>query len=257
MVVERSASGEFAGKVVMVTGAASGIGRAVAIAFAREGATLALCDQNAEGLAETVVQGCPDALTGVIDITDDAAVDGFVTSILARFGRLDCAANCAGIGATNDALADISIDAFDRMIAVNLKGVWLSMKRQIPAMIASGGGSIVNIASGAGLLGTPMAGAYVAAKHGVVGLTRAGALDYAARGIRVNAICPSFTRTPMAMSMIEEREGLDEALVNAVHPIGRMGEPHEQADAVLYLCSDRASYVTGTTLCVDGGYTAQ
>lgn len=257
MAGERNDSGEFACKVVMVTGAASGIGRAVALAFAREGAILALCDQNAAGLAQTVAQGCPDALTGVIDVSDDAEVGDFVARALARFGRLDCAANCAGIGATNHALADIAIDAFDRMIAINLKGVWLSMKHQIPAMIASGGGSIVNIASGAGLLGTPMAAAYVAAKHGVVGLTRAGALDYAAQGIRINAICPSFTRTPMAMGMIEDREGLDEAMVNAVHPLGRMGEPHEQADAVLYLSSDRATYVTGTTLCVDGGYTAQ
>lgn len=173
-----------------------------------------------------------------------------------RYGRLDYAANCAGIGSAAVATADHDQAVWERTLAINLTGVWLCMKHEIKQMLLQGGGKIVNIASGAGLVAVPFASAYVASKHGVVGLTRAAAIEYTRLGIRINAICPGYIRTPMSLRSIADTPGLTEEIAAAHMPIGRIGEPSEIADAVLWLCSDHASFVVGAALPIDGGYTA-
>ena len=248
---------EFEGKAVFVSGAAGGIGRSVALAFAREGARLAITDVNEKELnatAQTARNCGAEVITEVFDITKDAAVAAFIKRTVDKFGRLDCAVNNAGIRSEVLPLADFSEEAFDQVIAINLKSVWLCMKHEIHAMLKSGGGCIVNVASGAGIVTVPNNGSYVASKHGVVGLTKAGGIDYARQGIRINALCPGYTRTPMALGSIEDAEGLTLDGVAAALPMGRICEPEEQANAVLFLCSDRASYLIGHALVVDGGY---
>jgi NAD(P)-dependent dehydrogenase (short-subunit alcohol dehydrogenase family) len=248
------------GKAALITGAGGGIGRAAALAFAREGARVAAADLAADAAQETVARinangGQALALGG--DVASDAAVRDMVAAAVAAYGRLDCAFNNAGIAgwhveATGKKTAEWPEAAFDRMIAVNLKGVWLCMKHEIVQMLAQGGGAIVNTASIAGLAGLPNSSAYVAAKHGVVGLTKTAASEYAEAGIRVNAVCPGFIETPMTAPMGLERN----RLILSQTPAKRMGEPEEIAEMVVWLSSDRASYVTGAAYNVDGGWMA-
>lgn len=252
-------AGEFSGKVAIVTGASSGIGRATALAFAREGASVVVADRYEAGGQETVMmirdQGGA-AFHVTCDVSQDTEVAQLVDATVRTYGRLDYACNNAGIEGTQAPTADYPVDQWDRVLAVNLTGVWLCMKHEIPAMSAHGG-AIVNMASILGLVGFANAAAYTAAKHGVVGLTKVAAIEYATQGIRVNAICPAFIATPML-----EHAGITEgtemyAMIAGLHPIKRLGTPEEIAEAVVWLCSDKASFVTGHAMLVDGGYTAQ
>ncbi|WP_328224517.1 MULTISPECIES: glucose 1-dehydrogenase [unclassified Streptomyces] len=235
----------------------AGIGRAAALAFARAGASVAAVDIDEEGAAETVRQiekGGGTAIALTCDVTSQAAVSGAVQATLDSFGRLDAAFNNAGIEQPVAPLAEISATDLDHLIAVNLKGVFLCMQSQVPAMLAGGGGTIVNTASGAGVVGIAGQAVYCATKFGVVGMTKAAALDYAALGVRINAVCPGIIQTPM---MDRFTGGTDEgrARVVAQEPIGRMGSPEEIADAVLWLSSDASSFVVGHAMVVDGGQT--
>jgi NAD(P)-dependent dehydrogenase (short-subunit alcohol dehydrogenase family) len=248
------------GKSVLITGGGGGIGRATAIAFAREGARVAVADYVAETAAETVAMvnssgGQGLTLTG--DVTRARDVKTMLDDTIVAFGCLDCAFNNAGIAgwqidAAGKKTADWSETAFDRMIAVNLKGVWLCMRAEIRQMLAQGGGAIVNTASIAGLVGLPTSSAYVAAKHGVVGLTKTAAIEYAGNGIRVNAVCPGYIQTRMTEETMRRR---GDAILAQV-PAKRMGIPEEIAEMVVWLCSERASYVTGVAYNVDGGWMA-
>ncbi len=253
-------TGGFTGKVAVVTGASSGIGRATALAFAREGASVVVADRYEAGGQETVVMirdqgGTAIHVTG--DVSRDAEVAQLTDATIRTYGRLDYACNNAGVEGTQAPTADYPADQWDRVLAVNLTGVWLCMKHEIPAMLANGGGAIVNMASILGVVGFANAAAYTAAKHGVIGLTKVAAIEYATQGIRVNAVCPAFIATPML-----ERSGITEgtemyAMLAGLHPIKRLGTPEEIAEAVLWLCSDKASFVTGHAMLVDGGYVAQ
>ncbi len=253
-------AGMLDGKTALITGGGGGIGRAAALIFAREGARLALADANRDAAQDTVamvnaIGGRALALGG--DVTDSGAVQALIRDTLGAYGRLDCAFNNAGIAgyqvdAAGKRTAEWSDDAFDRMIAVNLKGVWLCMKHELLYMQANGGGAIVNTGSIAGLVGLPTSSAYVAAKHGVLGLTKTAAIEYAADKIRVNAVCPGYIRTKMTEEVMARRGETILAMV----PARRMGEPEEIAEMVAWLCSDRASYVTGACYNVDGGYMA-
>jgi NAD(P)-dependent dehydrogenase (short-subunit alcohol dehydrogenase family) len=246
------------GKVSLVTGAASGIGRATALVFADEGAKLLLADVDETGGGETVRlagERGADAFFIMCDVSDSVQVEALVERCVERFGRLDCAFNNAGIGGESARLAEYDEETWDRVLAVNLTGVFLCMKSELRQMIVQGGGAIVNAASLVGVTGYPNLGAYNAAKHGVVGLTRTAALEYASNGIRVNAVCPGWIETPMVMD-----SGPQPASIPAVYdalaglmPLGRLGKPEEVAAAVAWLCSDAASFVTGHPLLVDGG----
>ncbi len=248
-------AGTFAGKVALVTGGGSGMGRAAAVAFAREGARVAVADVDAAGGEETVqmiAAAGGEAFFARADVSNIADVEALVARALERYGGLDCAFNNAGINEEHGPVADLAEDLWDRILAVNLKGIFLCMKLEIPAMLRGGGGAIVNNASIVGLSGSRNHPAYVASKHGVVGLTRATARDYAARGIRVNAVCPGAIRTPMYVRM-EGDDPTRDAEIAASLPIGRLGQSEDVAAAVLWLCSDAASFVTGHALVVDGG----
>jgi NAD(P)-dependent dehydrogenase (short-subunit alcohol dehydrogenase family) len=248
------------GKSALITGGGGGIGRATSLAFAREGARVAVADASEQTARETVALinaagGQAMTLTG--DVTNASVVEAMVKSVVTAYGRLDCAFNNAGIAgfqvdAGGKKTADWSEAAFDRMIGVNLKGVWLCMKYELPHMIAQGGGAIVNTASIAGLIGLPTSSAYVAAKHGVVGLTKTAALEYASDNIRVNAVCPGYIETKMTEDTMRRRG----AELMAKVPFHRMGKPEEIAEMVVWLCSERASYVSGAAYNVDGGYMA-
>jgi len=253
-------AGMLDGKSALITGGGGGIGRATALAFAREGARVAVADLMAEAARETVAQvnasgGQAISLSG--DVSRDADVRAMIDAVVGTYGRLDCAFNNAGIaGWQVDAIlkktAEWSEEAFDRMIAVNLKGVWLCMRHELPQMQAQGGGAIVNTGSIAGLVGLPNSSAYVAAKHGVLGLTKTAALEYAEANIRVNAVCPGYIRTPMTEPSMQLRG----AAILAQTPLNRMGNPEEIAEMVVWLCSERASYVSGAAYNVDGGWMA-
>lgn len=253
-------AGLLAGKVALVTGGASGIGRATAIAMAREGARVVVADVAEAGGAETVqriVAAGGQALFQRADVADAADVDALVRRAVEAYGRLDCAFNNAGIEGAVTAPHEYPDDVFDRVIAVNLKGVWLCLKAEVRQMLAQGGGAIVNTASAAGLVGAPTISAYDASKHGVVGLTKSFALAYARQGIRVNAVCPGIIRTPMVERSFLARDPNAAARLEASEPVGRMGTPEEVAEAVVWLCSDAASFVTGVALPVDGGMVAR
>lgn len=248
----------FDGKVVLVTGAASGIGRAAALSFAREGARVVVSDVDAVGGGETVAmigQAGGEAAFIRADVSKSADVQTLVAGVVERYGRLDCAFNNAGIEIEHRPLAEADEATFDRIMNVNVKGVWLCMKYEIAQMLAQGGGVIVNTASVAGLVGAPTQPIYAASKHAVVGMTRTAAAEYGRAGIRINAVCPGIIRTPM-MDRAIEREPRRGKAVEKVHPIGRLGEAQEIANAALWLCSDSASFVTGHQLAVDGGLTA-
>jgi NAD(P)-dependent dehydrogenase (short-subunit alcohol dehydrogenase family) len=245
-------------KVVLVTGAASGIGRAIALVAAREGARLVLSDLDAHAGNETVKQvravGA-EALFAESDAGKSDDAQALVDQAMAHYGRLDVACNNAGIGGASALLADYPLDAWAQVINVNLSGVFYGMRAQIPAMLRGGGGAIVNTASILGMVGMATAPAYTAAKHGVVGLTQAAAIAYSGQGVRVNAIGPGFIHTPMVHAL-EEDPDVKAALI-AAHPIGRLGLPEEVAELVVWLASTRASFVTGAYYPVDGGYLAR
>ncbi|MBA2950872.1 SDR family oxidoreductase [Streptomyces himalayensis] len=249
----------FTGKVAFVTGAASGIGRATALAFAHAGAGVALTDLSSVGLKETarlIKEEGGQALALTCDVTNEAEVKSALDDTVRAFGRLDVAFNNAGIEQPVKPAVDITKDEWDRVLGVSLTGTFLCMKHQILLMQQQRSGAIVNASSGAGVKGFKGAAAYTAAKHGVIGLTRSAALDYAASGIRINAICPGTIDTPMLSDMIAKGE-LDRAEAEANQPINRLGTAEEIAQAVLWLCSPGAAFVIGVALPVDGGYVAQ
>ncbi|MGE0822634.1 MAG: SDR family oxidoreductase [Candidatus Binatia bacterium] len=249
----------FTGKVALVTGGSSGIGRAAALAFAREGAKVVVADVSVEGGEETarlVIEGGGEAAFAKADVAHAADVEALIAKVVSTYGRLDCAFNNAGIEGPGAPTVDYSDEGWDKVIAVNLKGVWLCMKYEIPQMLKQGGGAIVNTSSSAGLVGFRGGSAYVASKHGVIGLTKTAALEYAKAGVRVNAVCPGAIDTPMMGRITGHKEHRAARMAEA-EPVKRMGTPAEIAEAVVWLCSDAASFVTGHAMAVDGGLTAQ
>jgi NAD(P)-dependent dehydrogenase (short-subunit alcohol dehydrogenase family) len=249
----------FTGQVALINGAAMGVGFATARAFAEAGASVVLSDLDDHAL-DTAVTALSDAGHDVLgvrcDVADEAAVAAMVATAVSRYGRVDMAYNNAGMQVPRIDAADEEAANFDRVTAVNLRGVWACMKHELAQMRAQGHGAIVNCSSIGGLIGNPGLASYHATKHGVIGLTTSAALDYAARGVRVNAVCPGTIDTPMVSAMIE-KGALDVELLLAATPMKRLGRPEEIAEAVLWLCSPGASYVTGVALPVDGGYVAQ
>jgi NAD(P)-dependent dehydrogenase (short-subunit alcohol dehydrogenase family) len=248
--------------VALVTGGGSGIGRATALTFGREGAKVVVADMNAAGGEESVaaIKELGGESTFVhADVSLASNVEAMIQRVVEVYGRLDCAHNNAGIeGYVTGRLHEYPEDAWDQIMGINLKGVWLSLKYEIPRMLEQGGGAIVNTASVVGLVGSWRNSGYVASKHGVAGLTKAAALEYAQDGIRVNAVCPGIIDTPMLQRQATAR-GLDnyDKAVAERQPVGRLGKPQEIAEAVVWLCSDAASFVTRHTMAVDGAFTAQ
>ncbi len=245
-------------KVAIVTGAASGIGKSIAQLYAQRGVAVVLSDTQSE-LGEQVVEHIRhtggEAVFVAADVSQPSDCERMVSVALQRYGRLDYACNNAGIGGEQQPTADYSIEGWQHILAINLSGVFYCMKYQIPVMLASGGGAIVNIASILGQVAFPNAVGYVAAKHGVVGLTRGSAVEYASQGIRINVVGPAFISTPMIQSF-ESDPVLNEMLISQ-HPIGRLGLPDEVAELVLWLNSEKASFITGSYYPVDGGYLAR
>jgi NAD(P)-dependent dehydrogenase (short-subunit alcohol dehydrogenase family) len=251
--------GELSGKVAIITGASAGIGRATALAVAQEGAAVVVADvdvERGERTARDIADKGGRARFVRTDVTDDASVAALVDEVVAAFGGLDLAFNNAGIEGTPAITHECTPENWQRTLAVNLTGVWSCMRHEIPRMLERGGGSIVNCASVAGLVGFTSIPAYVASKHGVVGLTRTAALEYAERGIRVNAVCPGVIDTEMVERFTGGQPEAEAAML-ATEPIGRLGRPEEIADAVVWLCSNRSSFVTGQALAVDGGFVAR
>jgi NAD(P)-dependent dehydrogenase (short-subunit alcohol dehydrogenase family) len=244
---------EFAGKVAIVTGGGSGIGEACATLLAQRGAQVLVADVAAEP-AQRVASAIGDAaLAHVVDVTDPVACEAMVGAAVERFGRLDVAVNNAGIGGPQAPTGEYPLDGWEAVIAVNLSGVFHCLRAEIPAMLAGGGGAIVNMASILGSVGFARSVAYVSAKHGVVGLTRTAAIEYAPHGIRVNSVGPGFIETPLLAAASPEIV----AGVAGLHPLGRLGRAEQVAELVAFLASDRASNTTGAYYVTDGGYTAQ
>ncbi len=250
---------EFRNKVAIVTGGTSGIGRAAAVAYAREGAKVVVAGRRAAEGEETVrllrEQG-GEGFFVTTDVSQAAQVEGLVQRTMKEYGRLDFAFNNAGIEQEPTPFLEQSEESFDRVMDINVKGVWLSMKYEIPAMLKSGGGSIVNTSSGLGVIGMAGVEIYVASKHAVIGLTKSAALEFGKQGIRVNAILPAVIDTDMFQRFASEKPEF-RAQVTAMHPIGRIGKSEEIADAAIWLSSSKSSFVTGHSLLVDGGFTAQ
>ncbi len=250
-------NGSFAGKVAFVTGAANGIGRAAALAFAREGASVVVADVSEQGNQQTarmIEELGGRAIAVRCDVTRTEDVKAALDKAVETFGRLDFAFNNAGVEQPLMPAADLTEEEWDRIVAINLRGVFLCMKHEIPLMLKQGGGAIVNTSSGAGVKGFAGQAAYCAAKYGIVGLSKAAALDYAKSNIRVNVVCPGIIETPM-MDRFSGGTPEGRERVIAQEPVGRMGKPEEIAAAVLWLCSDAASFVTGHAMVIDGGQT--
>ena len=248
-------AGEFEGKVALVTGGSYGIGRAAAIAFARRGAKVVIADidvKNGEETIRRIKEEGGEAIFVKTDVSQAKEVEALIKKTVETYGRLDCAFNNAGIHGEFISTVDFSEEDWNQIIDVNLKSVWLCMKYEIPQMLTQGGGAIVNTSSAAGLVGAPSNPAYPASKHGVVGMTKSTALEYARAGIRVNCVCPGPIRTGMHESLVATSPDIVEAMGNKV-PMGRIGEPEEVVGAVMWLCSEAASFVTGHALPVDGG----
>jgi len=248
------------GKVALVTGGGSGIGRATALALAREGAQVVIGDIDAAAGNETVefiALAGGEAVCLETDVTDAGQVEALVAGAVSAFGRLDCAFNNAGIEAENASTVDCTEEHWQRTLAVNLTGVWLCMKYEIAQMLTQGSGAVVNTSSDAGLVGTANMGAYTASKHAVLGLTKSAALEYFSAGIRVNAVCPCAMETPMIERMRASWGASFSLGLEELRSRGWVGRPEEVAEAVVWLCSDSASRVTGVALPVDGGYAAQ
>jgi len=250
---------DFKDKVALITGAASGMGLATARAFARSGATVVLADVNERKVktaAEELASGGHRTLAVACDVSDAGQVKKMVEQTVATFGRLDAAFNNAGIQSDATELADVSEDECDRILDINLRGVFTCMKYELIQMRKQGSGAIVNCSSLGGFVGVPGRAAYHAAKHGIHGLTKSAALEYAARGIRINAVAPGIIDTPMVAGMKQAEAGVIEEMMRDV-PIGRLGRAEEVADAVLWLCSPGSTFVIGHALAIDGGYTAR
>ncbi len=252
-------AGKFKGKVALVTGSGAGIGRASAVAFAKEGAKVVVTDIAVEGGNETVEiikKAGGEAIFVKADVSKASEVETLINKVISTYGRLDYAHNNAGIEGKMVLTADCTEEDWDRIININLKGIWLCMKNEIPQMLKQGGGAIVNTSSIAGLVGFQGMPAYTASKFGVNGLTKVAALDYAKDNIRINSICPGVIHTAMVDRLVAANPEMEPALVKGT-PVGRMAKPEEIASAVVWLCSDEASFVTGNNMVVDGGYTAQ
>lgn len=249
---------QFSNKVALVTGASSGIGRSTAVMYAERGASVVVSDINSNGGEETVEiirRSGGKALLVDTDVSRPSECEALVETVMTEFGRLDIAFNNAGIGGEPNKVGELSIDGWDQVIRINLSGVFYCMHYEIPAMLNSGGGSIVNMSSILGQVGYVTASAYVSAKHGVIGLTKTAAIECAKSGIRINAVGPAFIHTPLIAS-IEDNAQVAQALID-LHPLGRFGTPEEVAELVIWLSSDQASFVTGGYYPVDGGYLAQ
>ena len=244
----------FQEKVVIVTGGSFGIGKATAIAFAQRGAKVVIADvaEGGEALA-ALKQAGAEATYIHCDVSDEASIKAMIDKTIALYGRLDYAFNNAGIEGASAPTHECTSQNWNKTIDTNLKGVWLCMKYEIPHMLKQGKGAIVNNASIAGLVGFPNIPAYVASKHGVIGLTKNAALEYAKMGIRVNVVCPGVIKTPMVDRFTGKNKEVEKQF-ETMEPIGRLGEPEEVADAVIWLCSDSSSFVTGHSLAVDGGW---
>lgn len=247
---------QFDGKVALVTGGASGIGEACALTFARGGAKVAIADLNTE-LGEKVLtavkQAGGDAIFLHVDVSDPMAVEKMVADTVAAFGGLHIAVNNAGIGGEQSPTGSYSIDGWYKVININLNSVFYCMRYEIPRMLGQGHSAIVNMSSILGAVGFANSSAYVAAKHGIIGLTKTAALEYGKQGLRINAVGPAFIKTPLLNALDEQTQ----TYISGLHAVGRMGEAQEVADLVAFLCSDQASFLTGGYYLVDGGYTAQ